>query len=648
MENNQTLDEIKKLLQDVVTKVDQQNEEIKKLENRMFAVEQIKNNKSEGISIEKSQTDLQRQEINLVESLEKADREERMNKGNFEERLGGQWFAKIGIAVIFIGIALFLKYAFDNNWINEAWRVIIGISSGVGLLAVGEMLIKKYFNYGQIIIGGGIAILYLSIFVAFNFYHLIPSFIAFIAMLAITLTAIFLSLRHDAMSLIIVAIVGGFASPLLCSPVVNNQVVLFSYMLILDLTIFSVSLFKKWRQLNLIGFVGTILLSIVWYGQFYSIKQLPVTIFFWTLFFLIYSIAPLLYNLYRKEISAGEEQLLTLFAGLVYFGSVYGLMNPKYHAWMGVFALILGLYYLIWAWFTRTVSPQDEKLYGFLAFLSAGFIAVAIPIQFKYYTITIGWMIEALLLLYIGAKQVSERVLNSDEEKQNIVIAFGLVVSLLAVIRLLFVDSVRIMQNEIFFINKRFGIFLFVILCFYSAGYIFSKCIRVQVSQKQIMNTKDVMVVMLIVANFLTIFAISKEIVNYHNREINVLTIEQNSLIVNNVKYKNNSSAIYSDASYKKLDEKIENVNYRSSIVLSLFWLLYAIILLAIGFAGSYKAIRIGGIVLLMFSILKLFFYDLWQLGTLYRIISSISLGIVLLFISFTYQKYKEKLKEVI
>jgi len=646
MSNDQNLDEIKKLLQDVVTKVDQQNEEIKTLENRILAVEQIgANNKSESIPEEKSQADLRNQEINLIESLEKADKEER-GKENLEERLGGKWFAKIGIAVIFIGIALFLKYAFDNNWISETWRVIIGITAGIGFLVAGKMLIKKYFNYGQVITGGGIAILYLSIFVAFDFYHLIPSYVAFVAMMIITAIAMFLSLYYDALSLIIVAIVGGFASPLLCSSGVNNQIGLFSYLLVLDLTIFMVALFKKWRQPNLIGFIGTILLSIIWYERFYSAKQLPVTIFFWTLFFLVYSIAPLLYNLYKQEISTGEEQLLTLFAGLVYFGSVYNLMNTKYHAWMGTFALILGFYYLAWAFLIKLISPQDDKLYGFLSFLSAGFVAVAIPIQFKYYTITIGWMIEALLLLYIGAKQMSKQV-SGEEGKQNIVIISGLIVATLVFLRLLFVDSTRIIQNEIFFINKRFGIFLFVVLCFYTAGYIFNKCVRVQILQNQIANLKNIMVAMLIIANFLTIFAISKEIINYHNREISTLIVEQESLVDSNGKYKNNS-IIYSDANYKKLDEKIENVNYRSSIVLSLFWLLYAIILLVIGFAGSYKAIRVGGIVLLMFSILKLFFYDLWQLGTLYRIISSISLGVVLLSISFAYQKYKEKLKEMV
>lgn len=649
MENNQILDEIKSLLLEVAKKVERQEEKIKALESKIIAIDQNKiSEKNDGgapagsaLSSPQIEAGFKKEEINFVESHKGADKE------NFEERLGGKWFAKIGIAALFIGVSLFLKYAFDNNWINEAGRVAIGISAGCGLLVTGGILIKKYFNYGQVLFGGGIAVLYLSIFAAFDFYHLIPAYAAFIAMFAVTAAAMFLSLRYDAVSLIMVAIAGGFFTPVLCSSGVNNQIGLFSYLLILDLAIFLAALFKKWRQLNLLGFIGTVFLSWLWYEQFYTIKQLPATIFFLTLFFFIYSIVPLVSSLFKKEISAEADQIVTLFAGMVYFGSVYGLMDAKYHAWMGAFALILGFYYLIWAYLLKSVFPQDENLYNFLAFLSAGFAAIAIPIQFKYYAITIGWMIEALLLLYIGSNQEKGMVISDNKgKKQNAAIALGSVVAFLAVLRLLIFDSTRIAQNEVLLVNKRFGVFLFVILCFYIAGYFFNECICSQVSQERANNLKNIMVVMLIAANLLTIFALSKETINYHNREISALRIEQNK-IYDSWQYKNNGSGAYSDANYQKLKKKIDNVNYRSSIVLSLLWLIYAIILLIIGFAGSHKEIRIGGIALLILAMLKLFFYDLWRLGTLYRIISSMSMGVVLLLISFAYQKYKEKLKKI-
>jgi uncharacterized membrane protein len=63
---------------------------------------------------------------------------------------------------------------------------------------------------------------------------------------------------------------------------------------------------------------------------------------------------------------------------------------------------------------------------------------------------------------------------------------------------------------------------------------------------------------------------------------------------------------------------------------------------------GRYKLVRLGAMLLLSLAILKLFFYDLWSLGTLYRIISSICLGLALLGISFGYNKYRDKIKDLI
>jgi uncharacterized membrane protein len=102
------------------------------------------------------------------------------------------------------------------------------------------------------------------------------------------------------------------------------------------------------------------------------------------------------------------------------------------------------------------------------------------------------------------------------------------------------------------------------------------------------------------------------------------------------------------DDGYRNTWEIRRQLENKSSISLSIFWIIYAIILLAVGVLLRSRGVRIGGLVLLLFAILKLFFYDLWSLGTLYRIISSMTLGVVLLTVSYAYNKYKNKIKEII
>ncbi|HOX10950.1 MAG TPA: DUF2339 domain-containing protein [Candidatus Moranbacteria bacterium] len=564
------------------------------------------------------------------------------SQDSLEENIGGKWFARIGITALVLGVSFFLKYAFDNDWIGETGRIIIGIIIGLALLGAGEKTIRKYFVYGQIISGGGIAVLYLSIFCAFNFYQLIGSLTAFFIMIIITAVGIALSLRYDALALVIVAIVGGFATPLMASSGVNNQIGLLSYLVLLDLAILAVAIFKKWNWLNVIGFLGTALLFSLWGAEYYTRQDLGTTMYFLTLFFLIFSISSLIYNLVKKEKSTGVEQLLTWASALVYFGASFGLLDDDYHIFMGFFALVLAVYYFIWAYLVRSLTPEDENLYGFLAFLTVGFVTLAIPLQFEQNVITIAWVIEAVLLMLIGAR------LN-----KKAIILFSLFVSGLAIYRYFLLDIAEYNKDSLLIFNN-----VFLTACIIIAGaylmaflvYAFSKDDNLKTGQAKI-SKGSLVAMFVIVANFMTIFSISHEIVKSYDRDINVIR-EQQSKAISSFNAPKKMGAYdndyYDSNEYKLGREKIEKLENRSSIALSIFWLIYSIILLAVGIIGKYKGVRLGGLALLILAILKLFFYDLWSLGTLYRIISSISLGAVLLAISFVYQKYKNTIKEII
>lgn len=559
-------------------------------------------------------------------------------KVNLEENIGVTWFARIGIFALVLGVSFFLKYAFDNEWIGETGRVIIGIVIGIVLLGLGEKYIRKYQVYGQIISGGGIAVLYLSIFSAYSFYELITQYSAFFMMMLITAVGIILSLRYNAISLIIVAIVGGFATPFLISSGKDEMVALFFYILLLDLAVLVVSIFKKWRALNLIGFFGTILVFSSWMFEYYETEKLGSVMFFLTLFFVVYSISSLIYNLVKKENSTGIEQILTILSATIYFAMGYALMDGDYHVMMGFFALFLAIYYFLWAYLTKMLTPEDGNLYNFLALLTIGFITIAIPIQFKGNVITLFWAVEAVVLFMLGNKV----------QKENVK-ALGLVIFGLTLFRLLTIDSEYSRVTELVVLNKIFFTFLFVIITSYLLAYISKKSSQENEENDKFLKMKQLFAVFIIIANFLTIFAVSREITFYWENKINNLSkIERNrkaeiKRISPNSGYYNNN--IHSNDDYYNQMEKMKN---KGSLSLSIFWLIYGIILMVVGIAGKYKGVRIGGMALLILAILKLFFYDLWELGTLYRIIASISLGVALLGISFAYQKYKDKLREII
>lgn len=76
-------------------------------------------------------------------------------------------------------------------------------------------------------------------------------------------------------------------------------------------------------------------------------------------------------------------------------------------------------------------------------------------------------------------------------------------------------------------------------------------------------------------------------------------------------------------------------------IGLSILWGLYALLLISLGIYRNKKHLRIGAIALFALTLIKLFIYDIAELNTISKTVVFVSLGILLLTISFLYNKYK-------
>ena len=134
---------------------------------------------------------------------------------NYEKFIGENLFGKIGILVFVIGVGFFVKYAIDKDWINETLRTVLGFLTGSALLVVAERLQKKYRTFSSLLAGGAFAVVYLTVAIAFHFYHLFPQTVAFIILIATTLFMSILSILYDRRELAIISLVGGFLAPFL-------------------------------------------------------------------------------------------------------------------------------------------------------------------------------------------------------------------------------------------------------------------------------------------------------------------------------------------------------------------------------------------------------------------------------------------------
>ena len=178
-------------------------------------------------------------------------------KVNYEKFIGENIFGKVGILIFVIGVGFFVKYAIDKDWINEIFRTVLGFLTGAALLAVAARLQKKYRTFSSLLAGGAFAVFYLTVAIAFHYYHLFSQTIAFIILVGITVFMSVLSTIYDRRELAIISLVGGFLAPFIVSSGEGSYMVLFTYLSILNLGMFWLSVYKKWGELPVISFVFT-------------------------------------------------------------------------------------------------------------------------------------------------------------------------------------------------------------------------------------------------------------------------------------------------------------------------------------------------------------------------------------------------------
>jgi uncharacterized membrane protein len=319
---------------------------------------------------------------------------------------GGNTVVRVGVIVLFFGVAFLLRYAYEHVHTPIELR-LAGLAAGAtALLAVGWRLRERRAGYALALQGGGIGVLYLVIFAAFRLYNLIPAGPAFALLVGVAAFSAVVAVIQDSRSLAVLGVSGGFLAPILASTGGGSHVALFSYYAVLNAGILAVAWFKAWRILNLVGFAFTFAIGTVWGVQFYRPEHFATTEPFLVLFFLFYVAIPLLFA--RRQAGRLERYVdATLVFGvpLVAFGLQSGLVRGiEYGAAWSAFAL--AALYLVLA---RTVWRRAGERLRLLAesFLALGvvFATLAIPLALEGRWTSAAWALEGAAIVWVGVRQ---------------------------------------------------------------------------------------------------------------------------------------------------------------------------------------------------------------------------------------------------
>ncbi|MEM7562607.1 MAG: DUF2339 domain-containing protein [Pseudomonadota bacterium] len=318
----------------------------------------------------------------------------------------GNLFVRIGLLILFFGVAFLLKFAAENSSIPIEFRFLGAAAGGLGLLGFGWYLRAHKPIYALLLQGGGIGVTYITIFAAYRLADLLPSVLTFTLLVFFSGFTVALALLQNSRALAIFALIGGFLSPFLASSGSGNFVGLFSYYAVLNAAVFAVAWFRAWRSLNLLGFAFTFGVFVLWVAFDYSNNDLIPAMGFLLLFFIMYSLIGVLYALRQPEHLTGMVDGSLVFGTPVIVSGLMMVMLRQYDYGIAGASAALGIYYVLlarYAW--QRVGEEFRLMAEAMLAIGVVFATLAIPYALDGHWSSAAWALEAAGILWVSIRQ---------------------------------------------------------------------------------------------------------------------------------------------------------------------------------------------------------------------------------------------------
>lgn len=333
---------------------------------------------------------------------------------------GGNLLTRVGVVVLFFGVAFLLRYFAEMITIPIEAKLAGVAVAGFAFIGVGMRLAATRPGYGISLAGAGAGILYLTTYAALRLYDVLPPSAAFVLFVAIAVVTVGLAVRSDAQPLAGLAIAGGFLAPFLVSTSTPSPLALFGYFAVLNAAIFALAWVRRWRALNVLGFVFTFMFGLFWGHRYYQPAHFATVEPFLVLFFLFYVAIAVLYAARAPlQTRAPVDGLLVFGVPLIGFALQTALVQDfQYGAAISAFAMAAFygvLAFVLW----RRGEPGLALLGRAFFVLAIIFATIGVPYAVDARWTSAWWSLEAAGVYWIGCRQ-----------RQSLARAFALVLQL--------------------------------------------------------------------------------------------------------------------------------------------------------------------------------------------------------------------------
>jgi len=574
--------------------------------------------------------------------------------GSIEEDVGMKWFARIGILALVIGIGFFVKYSIDNNWISHLTRIILGALLGAAMVVIGDRIsrIEKYSIWGKTLAGGGFALTYFVVFSAYHFADYrqatgISQLADIMLLAAVVFFAVVFSIKDNSQVIAAESFFLGYITSLLSD---GTGILMLAYGLILAVGLVYVVSVKKWHAIGFGGLLASYLLYAIWENNSFSYAAFILA---------SYYAAFTLQSFFLMRSSRYQDLGMVVLNSTAFYVLSY-IQLERYHPdYTGLFTLGVALVSYIGFLLARGIKQSTSNAYMYLTVL---FSTLAVAVQLDKSLVTSIWAFEALALAMLAKKTSSKTFMYSS---------WG--VSLFTILKVIFYDSWVLEAFDITAIaaSTRLISFLVTVICFYAISEIMKEDRTISTIYSWAAVGLAVIISFLefdieVVSAILALLVILLELSRRRFQAYAAAAILFISSLTSSPSLARDEAVLSSVSGilafwYLALRERKMYLTYPASVLafflvgsqlrdiwVSVGWCLLALALTVVGFVWKERHLRLQGMVILALTITKVFLYDTRSLDTLYRTISYMVLGLILLLVSFIYTKYKEKLKEIL
>ncbi|MDR2874861.1 MAG: DUF2339 domain-containing protein [Methylobacillus sp.] len=325
-----------------------------------------------------------------------------------------RWFTegnvpvKIGVLVLFAGVAALLKYM---N-INVGVRASLVATAALAGLVFGWMQRDKKRAFALSLQGGSIGVLLITVFACFRLLHdstgvpLLPSQAAFALLVVLVLCAGILAVVQNSRALAVLGLLAGFAAPILTSTDSGNHVALFSYYMVLNLAILGIAWKRSWRVLNLLGFIATFGVATTWGVLKYEPEFFASTEPFLVLNFLFYLVIPWLH---ARQAPEGGRRVID---GILVFGNplICLFLQAALLDWddmqLALSVMLAAVIYVTLAFLLRRQQqPAMRLLREIWCVLAVALATLAVPLALSAHATSGIFALEGAGLIWLGLRQ---------------------------------------------------------------------------------------------------------------------------------------------------------------------------------------------------------------------------------------------------